>query len=76
MMSFWVVPVSAARSAPCPSATAAYRASNQAEVALMVMEVFIRSSGIASNKVSMSPIWLIGTPTLPTSPLASGWSAS
>jgi len=43
---------------------------------LIVIEVFMRSSGIPSNKVRMSPRWLIGTPTLPTSPLASGWSLS
>ena len=42
----------------------------------MVIEVFIRSSGMPSNSVAMSPSEVIGTPTLPTSPAASGWSLS
>jgi hypothetical protein len=41
-------------------------------VALIVIEVFIWPSGIWSNSAAMSPIWQIGTPTLPTSPRASG----
>jgi hypothetical protein len=43
---------------------------------LIVIEVFICSSGISSNSVRMSPRWLTGTPTLPTSPRASSWSLS
>ena len=45
-------------------------------VALMVIEVFIPASGMPSNSARMSPTWLTGTPTLPTSPRASGWSGS
>jgi hypothetical protein len=45
-------------------------------VALIVIEVFIEASGISSNSARMSPIWEIATPTLPTSPRASGWSLS
>jgi hypothetical protein len=69
-MSFCVVPVRDERSAPCSSATATYRASSQTEVALMVIEVFIWASGIPSNTPRISPRWQMGTPTLPTSPLA------
>ncbi|EKD61112.1 MAG: hypothetical protein ACD_54C00392G0001 [uncultured bacterium] len=71
MMSFCTVPFSAATSAPCSSATAIYSASSQGAVALIVIEVFICSSGISLNKARMSPRWLTGTPTLPTSPRAS-----
>ena len=53
-----------------------YSASSQAAVALIVIEVFIWSSGMPSSSVSMSPLWAIETPTLPTSPLASSWSGS
>ena len=40
------------------------------------MEVFIFASGIWSKSASMSAMWLIGTPTLPTSPVAIGSSES
>ena len=76
MMSFWVVPCSLARSTPWASPVAIYRESSQAAGALMVIDVFIRSSGMPSNKARMSPRWEIGTPTLPTSPFASTWSLS
>ncbi len=68
MMSFWVVPLSSRRSAPCSSATVTYRASSHIAVALMVIEVFMRSSGMPSSRARMSPRWTTGTPTLPTSP--------
>ena len=45
-------------------------------VALIVIEVFIASNGMPSNSARMSPMWLTGTPTLPTSPAASSWSGS
>ncbi len=45
-------------------------------VALMVIEVFICASGIWSNRARMSPMWEMGTPTLPTSPRARAWSGS
>jgi hypothetical protein len=75
-MSFWVVPVRAARSAPCSSATAAYSARSHTAVALIVIEVFMSWTGIPSRSVRMSPRWEIGTPTRPTSPVASGSSES
>ncbi len=53
-----------------------YSASSQAAVALIVIDVFIWSSGMPSSSVSMSPLWAIETPTLPTSPRASSWSGS
>jgi len=43
---------------------------------LIVIEVFIWSSGIWSSSVAMSPRFAIDTPTLPTSPRASSWSGS
>ena len=75
-MSFCVVPASCARSAPCSSATATYSASSHIAGALIVMDVFASASGMPSNSVRMSPRWLIGTPTLPTSPRASSSSGS
>ena len=71
MMSFWVVPVRAARSTPFSSATVTYRPSSHAAVALIVIEVFISSSGMPSSSWCMSPLWATETPTLPTSPRAS-----
>jgi hypothetical protein len=75
-MSFWVVPWSADWSIPFSSATTMYRARSHAAVALIVIDVFISSSGMPSKSACMSPLWAIGTPTLPTSPRASSWSAS
>ncbi len=76
MTSFWVVPRSSRWFAPWRSAAATYNASSQAAVALIVIEVFIFASGIWSKSASMSAMWLIGTPTLPTSPVAIGSSES
>ena len=45
-------------------------------MALIVIEVFIASRGIWSKSARMSPMWLTGTPTLPTSPRARTWSLS
>ncbi len=45
-------------------------------VALMVIEVDTESSGMPSNSAAMSSSESIATPTLPTSPAASGWSES
>ncbi len=45
-------------------------------VALMVIEVFIRASGMSAKRARMSPTCEMGTPTLPTSPRASTWSGS
>jgi hypothetical protein len=49
-----------------------YSASSQGAVALIVIEVFIWSSGRPLNSARMSPMCETGTPTLPTSPNASG----
>ena len=70
-MSFWIVPDSAAGATPCRRATAMYSASRMIAVALIVIDVDTRSSGIPSNSSAMSSIESIATPTRPTSPLAS-----
>ena len=76
MMSFWVVPWRASCPTPFSSAVPMYSASSQAAVALIVIDVFISPSGMPSSSVCMSPLCATGTPTLPTSPLASSWSGS
>ena len=45
-------------------------------VALMVIDVDTRSSGMPSNSRTMSSMESMATPTRPTSPAASGWSES
>ena len=75
-MSFCVVPASVERGAPCSSATATYSASSHMAGALIVIEVLASASGMPSNSVRMSPMWLTGTPTRPTSPRASSSSGS
>ena len=75
-MSFCTVPRSFRMSAPCFLATAMYIASRMPAGALMVIEVETCSSGMSLNSVSMSSSEEIETPTLPTSPCASGSSAS
>ena len=45
-------------------------------VALIVIDVDTRSSGIPSNSAAMSSIESMATPTRPTSPAASGASES
>ena len=45
-------------------------------VALIVIEVLASCSGIRSKSARMSPMWLTGTPTFPTSPRASSSSGS
>ena len=47
-----------------------------AAVALIVIEVETRSSGMPANRSSMSARLEMATPTLPTSPAARSWSAS
>jgi hypothetical protein len=79
-----VVPVRAAThalgSSPAASAWASavtwYIASIHMAVALIVIEVFMALSGMPSKSADMSPMWLIGTPTLPTSPRDRTWSGS
>ena len=75
-MSFCVVPRSSCDGVPCSAALATYSASSHAAVALIVIDVFIRAGGIPSSSVRMWPRCATGTPTLPTSPRASGWSGS
>src|SRR5512136_1880296 len=53
-MSFWIVPPTFDRSAPCFFATATYSASRIDAVALIVIEVVIVSSGMSRNRISMS----------------------
>ena len=56
---------------PARSASAMYMPSSHIAVALIVIDVFISSSGMPSNSVRISPRCGTGTPTLPTSPRAS-----
>ena len=57
---------------PAFRATATYIASRIGAVALIVIEVEMRSSGMPSNSISMSRSESIATPTRPTSPSAIG----
>ena len=75
-MSFWIVPRSRPGSTPWRFATAMYIASRIEAGALIVMLVETWSSGISWNRVAMSSREEIETPTLPTSPMAIGSSAS
>ena len=76
MMSFWVVPRERVAVDAVLLGDRDVEASSQAAVALIVIEVFISSSGMPSSSACMSPLWAIETPTLPTSPRASAWSGS
>ena len=75
-MSFCTVPWSLVRGIPCSSPTATYIARRIGAVALMVIEVETRSSGIPWNSRSRSSTVSIATPARPTSPSAVGWSES
>ena len=75
-MSFWIVPPSCAGSTPRFFASATSRPSSRLAVELIVIEIVTRSSGMPSSSTSMSASELIGTPTRPTSPSASGLSLS
>ena len=75
-MSFCVVPRRPASGTPRSRASATYSASSHIAVPLIVIDVFICSIGMPSNSACMSSSDAIGTPTLPTSGRASGWSAS
>ena len=74
--SFCTVPVSLSRGTPCSSPTTTYIASRMAAVALIVIEVDTRSSGISRNRSARSSTVSMATPTRPTSPCAIGWSES
>ena len=71
-MSFWTVPCSLARGTPCSSPITTYIASSTGAVALMVIEVDTRSSGMPWNKRARSSTVSIATPARPTSPSAMG----
>ena len=72
-MSFCVVPRSSARRRrPAPRRWPRRAPSSHAAVALIVIDVFISPGGMPSSSVRMWPRWATGTPTLPTSPRASG----
>ena len=75
-MSFWSVPSRTARGTRWVSATAMYIANSTAAGELIVIEVETLSSGIPSNKLSMSSTVSMATPSRPTSPIASGSSES
>ena len=70
--SFWIVPRSLLGSTPCSSPTIWYMSSSNDAGALIVIEVETWSSGIPSNRVFMSSTVSMATPTLPTSPSATG----
>ncbi len=74
--SFCVVPCSFDSSSPRSRASATYSASSHMAVPLMVIDVFIFSSGMPSKRTWKSSRELIGTPTLPTSGRAIGSSES
>ena len=74
--SFWIVPVSFVPGMPCRSAASWYMSSRLEAGALIVIDVETSSSGNPSNRTSMSSSESMATPTLPTSPCASGASES
>ena len=75
-MSFWIVPVTDVHEICRSSATTRYIANNVAAVALIVIDVETRSSGMSRSRVCMSSTVSIATPTRPTSPAARGASES
>ncbi len=75
-MSFWMVPPRDAAGIPRFSAAAMYMAQMMAAGALMVIEVVTWSSGMPSNRISMSAREETATPHLPNSPIAGGSSVS
>ena len=75
-MSFCTVPANCRTGTPWRLPTAMYSASRTIAVALMVIDVETRSSGMPSKSVAMSSIESMATPTRPTSPRASAASES
>ncbi len=75
-MSFCTVPLTAVHGMPRSSATTRYIASSVDAVALMVIDVDTRSSGMSSSSTCMSSTVSMATPTRPTSPAARGASES
>ncbi len=70
------MPASARGSMPRSSAITTYIASRIDAVALIVIDVLTRSSGMPSNTTARSSTVSMATPTRPTSPVASGASES
>ncbi len=71
-MSVWIVPESCSGPMPRRSAATTKNASMIAAGALMVMETLTRSSGMPSNRVSISSSVSTATPSRPTSPSERG----
>jgi hypothetical protein len=69
-MSFWTVPERLVSATPCRRATAMYKPRRMIAVALIVMDVETRPSGMPSKSSDMSSIESMATPTRPTSPAA------
>ncbi len=74
--SFWTVPVNWPPRMPRSAATSWYSRSSTDAGALIVIDVDTLSRGRPWNSVRMSSIESIATPTLPTSPCATGSSES
>src|SRR4029077_2423116 len=74
--SFWIVPVNRSPATPCSCATNWYITNSTAAGALIVIDVETTSNGKPCNRILMSSIESIATPTLPTSPAAMGSSES
>ena len=70
------MPIILSAATPCFSAATIYIAKSIDAVALIVIEVDTLSSGIPSNKISISLNESMATPTFPTSPLLTGASES
>ena len=75
-MSFWMVPLSWARSTPCSSPATMKQASVGSTAPFMVIETDISSRGMPSKRIFMSSTESMATPALPTSPTTRGWSES
>ena len=75
-MSFWMVPESWAREAPCSSPATTYIARMGSTAPFIVMDTLILSSGMPSKSTFMSSTESTATPAIPTSPRARGWSES
>ena len=75
-MSFWIVPPSVSAAMPLRSAASSYSSRSTDAGALIVIEVVTSSCGMPRMSSSMSSRESMATPTLPTSPCASGSSLS
>src|SRR5512136_2739877 len=75
-LSFCVVPLILSRGTPCLSPTHTYMAKSIGAGPLIVILVLTLSSGMPSNRISMSFRCEIATPHCPTSPSDISWSES